>query len=189
MSGECKSYRLNEPMAWEEFKAMPADLQKAYIKAIRAKYNAPISAIARMLGVDRANLSKYLADRGFEKWPKGHQKWEKMAFAEWCYGVPAAEKKADEAQQPADIVEEEQPAEAVEEAPVAEDDLPWDAPEEEEQVPAPVSVPVPLTPLMAVPESGTMDFTGDATKIMNTLVNLFGGAKIKINVHWDVLED
>ena len=31
MSGEVKSYRLNEPMTYAEFRLMPEDLQKTYI--------------------------------------------------------------------------------------------------------------------------------------------------------------
>ena len=41
MSGECKSYRMNSPMKWLEFRFMPRDLQIAYIKAIKEKYNPP----------------------------------------------------------------------------------------------------------------------------------------------------
>ena len=35
MSGECKSYRLNSPMSWDEFKAMPDDIKITYIKLLR----------------------------------------------------------------------------------------------------------------------------------------------------------
>lgn len=35
MSGEVKSYRLNEPMSWREFKAMPDDIKVTYIKLLR----------------------------------------------------------------------------------------------------------------------------------------------------------
>lgn len=182
MNGECKSYRLNEPMKWAEFKVMPDDLKVVYIKAIREKYNAPVAAIAGMMGVDRAQLSRHLAGLGFKGLLKGKYQWDKMAFAEWCYGAPL---EASEEEPAAEEVQ--QPAWAVEEAPVVEDDLPWNELEEEEEAPA--AEPVTLTSLMAVPESGSMTFTGDATRIMNTLVNLFGGAKIKINVHWDVMED
>lgn len=183
MSGECKSYRLNDPMGWNEFRAMPEDIQVAYIKAIKAKYNAPAAAIAKMMGMDRANLARHLHGLGFEKSPPGKQRWEKMAFAEWCYGLPKTEKS----QSVQEEAEEEQYTETLEKDSIAEYDLPWNEPEEEEE--APVSVPVTMTSLMAVPETGSMTFTGDATRIMNTLVNLFGGANIKINVHWDVLED
>ena len=30
MNGECKSYRLNDPMMWEEFKKLPDDIKTMY---------------------------------------------------------------------------------------------------------------------------------------------------------------
>ena len=41
MSGEVKSYRLNKPMTWQEFKAMPHDVQYGYIKLLKSKYSVP----------------------------------------------------------------------------------------------------------------------------------------------------
>ena len=35
MSGECKSFRLNDPMGRKEFMSMPDDLKIVYIQAIR----------------------------------------------------------------------------------------------------------------------------------------------------------
>lgn len=112
MSGECKSYRMNSPMKWQEFKAMPKDLQIAYIKAIKDKYhNPPIGAIAKMMEIDRANLSRYLMSLGFEKGERGHRLWDKMGFAEWCFGVP----KTEECQSVQEEVKEETSVKTVEE--------------------------------------------------------------------------
>lgn len=176
MSGECKSYRLNEPMKWAEFKDMPDDIQKIYITALREKYNVPDAQLARMFGTCQSNCATFLKKKGISRQRHhGKEEWDSDGFLVWAYGAPLAK------------MGEEQPAEAVEEAPAVEDDLPWNAPEEE--APAPVQRPVTLTRLVAVPESGTMSFSGNATQIMNTLVNLFGGAKIRVNVNWDMLED
>ena len=41
MNGECKAYRLNDPMGWKEFKAMPDDLKITYIKLLRKEFNVP----------------------------------------------------------------------------------------------------------------------------------------------------
>jgi hypothetical protein len=51
-NGECKSYRMNEPMTWEQFNEMPDDLKVLYIKAIRNKYQTPDAALADAMGVD-----------------------------------------------------------------------------------------------------------------------------------------
>lgn len=176
MSGECKSYRLNEPMKWAEFKAMPDDIKRDYINLIRERYNAPDSYIADMLGIHKVTLSGFFKALGLQKESKRKhgEAWDRDGWLSWIHGIKTQEGV-------------QQPAEAVEEAPAVEDDLPWNAPEEE--APAPVQRPVTLTRLVAVPESGTMSFSGNATQIMNTLVNLFGGAKIRVNVNWDVLED
>lgn len=177
MSGECKSYRLNDPMQWAEFRTMPDDLKVTYIKLLRQKFNVPDAHIFKMMGINNCSFSKEMSRLGLAVGKrKANTPWDKEGFMDWAYGVVLQEE-----------AKEEQPAEVAEEFPVVEDDLPWTEPEEEEEAPA--SEPVTLTSLMAVPDSGSMTFTGDATRIMNTLVNLFGGAKIKINVNWDVMED
>ena len=38
MNGDVKSYNLNRPMTWEEFRSMPQDLQIMYIKKLRNEY-------------------------------------------------------------------------------------------------------------------------------------------------------
>lgn len=190
MSGECKSYRMNSPMKWQEFKAMPRDLQIAYIKAVKEKYNPPIAAIAKMMEIDRSNLSRHLMILGFENGERGRKPWDKMGFAEWCFGVP----KTEECQN-VEEVKEEIPAEEVmqtEEITIAEDDLPWNKPEEEEIEPAAEPVHhtyVSLDNMRAIPEVGSLTFTGNATQIMNTLVNLLGNTKVMLSVNWNVVEE
>ena len=50
MSSETKTYKMNEPMTWAEFKAMPEDLQRQYLKNLRDLYNVPYATIAKMFG-------------------------------------------------------------------------------------------------------------------------------------------
>lgn len=52
-----KVYRLNSPMNWDEFNAMPDDLKVSYIKLLRKKYNVPDKEVAAMMGVDIDILS------------------------------------------------------------------------------------------------------------------------------------
>ena len=49
MNGECKSYRLNDPMTWAEFKDMPDDLKIKYISMIRNAYGVSDNFIANHL--------------------------------------------------------------------------------------------------------------------------------------------
>lgn len=98
MNGECKSYRLNSPMSWEEFKSMPDDLKVVYIKALREKYNVPNTALAEMFGICGPTLSRYLDTLGLSvgKAAAASKKtWEKEAFLAWRNGVKVeeAEKK------------------------------------------------------------------------------------------------
>ena len=193
MSGECKSYRLNEPMTFAEFRDMPEDIQKTYINLLRQKWNAPVAAIAKMMGTDRANLSRYLHNMGFENFPHGNHKWDKMSFAEWCYGVPNVE----DCQSVQEEVKEETPVEEtpadVEQA-VQIPEVPYETVEE-----TAVEVPSVKVNLIkeegsssinwAIPASGTLTFKGTACEIMNTINRLLGNANVALEVQWTVLED
>lgn len=58
MNGDVKSYRMNDPMTWEEFKSMPDDLKIDYIKLLRQKFNVSDSKIAEMMGIGQNTMSK-----------------------------------------------------------------------------------------------------------------------------------
>ena len=51
MSGETRTYRLNDPMKWAEFKKMPDDIKITYLKLLRERYNVTFTKIGEMLGV------------------------------------------------------------------------------------------------------------------------------------------
>lgn len=148
MNGEVKSYRLNSPMSWAEFKSMPDDLKVVYIQALRKKYKVPDVNIAGMLGIGRQAFIKEVNRLGVSKGKAtgGRRKWDKDGFFAWVNGVDV----------PTPVTEEE-PAEApvIEEAPVedpiqepviisdepeiyVEDDLPFDI--------VPVQEPDPIYP-------------------------------------------
>lgn len=59
LHGECKTYKLGEPMTWEKFSEMPDDLKAIYIKSLRKKFNVPDTEIADMLGVDILVLNEF----------------------------------------------------------------------------------------------------------------------------------
>lgn len=90
MNGEVKSYKLNDPMKWKEFKAMPDDVKVIYITAIRNRWNAPDTEIAKMLGVCKATIIRVIADLGLGKGKKagGSRPWDKEGFYAWVYGAP-----------------------------------------------------------------------------------------------------
>lgn len=63
-NGECKSYRMNEPMTWAQFMEMPDDLKVLYIKAIRKKYHTPDRILAHCMGVADYTFSKKMRELG-----------------------------------------------------------------------------------------------------------------------------
>jgi hypothetical protein len=126
MSGECKSYRLNEPMTREELLAMPDDLKIAYIKAIRNKYGTPDSHLGKAMGFSQQRFAKLVNRLGIArgKAAGGHVKWDKEGFFAWWHGVD---------QLPTPVPEEPTEEPVIEEVPVitteepevfVEDDLP-----------------------------------------------------------------
>ena len=79
MSGECKSYRLNEPMSWKEFMSMPDDIKVTYIKLLRQKFDVPDCKIGEMLGVEKNKMSIEIKRIGLGHGVKhgGNRRWDK----------------------------------------------------------------------------------------------------------------
>ena len=48
LNGPVSTYKLDEPMSWESFKAMPEDLQKKYILGLQENYGANDEMIGKM---------------------------------------------------------------------------------------------------------------------------------------------
>ncbi len=131
MSGECKSFRLNEPMAWKEFKAMPDDVKVTYIKLLQQKFNVPFVHIGKMLGCTQRTISLEIIRLGLSEGKncKGRsKKWDKDGFYAWVNGV----KKP-----PTPVIEEPTEVPVIEEVPIeepiqeeqevfVEDDLPFE---------------------------------------------------------------
>lgn len=88
MNGEVKSYKLNDPMSWGEFKAMPDDIKRTYITALRKKYNVSDTNIAKMMGTDQVNLSSMARKLGIKSTRKSREKWDADGWYAWVNGVP-----------------------------------------------------------------------------------------------------
>jgi hypothetical protein len=172
MSGECKSYRLNEPMKWFEFRQMPDDLKITYIKLLREKFNVPDTYLAKMFGVDQKALSTCMAKLNYAAGKRsGRTKWDKDGFLAWCNGAPIPAKEEIPVEEP-EMSEEE--AEEVLNylgiAPVIEEE-----PEEE--------------PAKVVPNYANMGFEGEAEEVLKTVMGILGKARVRITIGWTVLED
>lgn len=56
MSSECVTYNINKRMTWKEFKKLPDDVKRLYIKNIRQKYDVSDLEIAKMIDVNKRTL-------------------------------------------------------------------------------------------------------------------------------------
>lgn len=167
MSGECKSYRLNEPMNYREFKAMPDDLKVTYIKLLREKYGVPDCKIADMMGLNKVTFSQEIKRIGLGHGEKhgGYKKWDTDGFYAWCNGSSVTKQ------------EEEIP---VVEEPVAEEVT------EEVPVETPVQTPVET---YAIPHHGNMTFNGRTEDILKTVGCLLRNADVRIHITWELVDN
>ena len=62
MNSDVKSYNLNKPMIWEEFRRMPQDLQIMYIKKLRNEFGVPDIVLSKSMGVCKSSFSKAMKD-------------------------------------------------------------------------------------------------------------------------------
>jgi len=152
MNGEVKTYRLNEPMSWKDFKKMPDDIKVSYIKCIREKYQTYDKDIADMLGIDRGSFSVAMKKLGLSSGNAAYKvqqsQEQKDAFDAWAYGVKAG-KEAD--------------------APICDSEV-----KEPE--------PVLIEKKRAIPKNGQMEFNGKTNEILETMAELFGEANVVIKL-------
>lgn len=171
MNGEITTYRINSPMTWQEFKAMPDDLKRLYINWLREKFNAPDSEIADMLGVHRTSLSKLLHTSGLQNSKRRGSRvaWDSEGFTAWRNGVAsgAAERVEETTTQEKETVCLD-PLEAVEPMEPAET--------------AAETTPARTEPLL--PVSGCMQFDGPADQALQVIGNALRGAHVRLYVSW-----
>lgn len=58
LNGPVSTYKLDEPMSWESFKAMPEDLQKKYILNLQETYQANNDMLGKMFGVTGVSVCR-----------------------------------------------------------------------------------------------------------------------------------
>lgn len=93
MNGEVKKYNLTQPMIWAEFRAMPIDLQRKYIKMLQDGYHVSNAMLAEMFGIVPHSVERYLAKNDIPRLSKNEVvKWcrkpeVKAAWKAYCNGV------------------------------------------------------------------------------------------------------
>lgn len=184
MNGECKSYRLNEPMAWPEFKALPDDIKVTYIKLIRERFGVSDKEIADMFGVDRQTVGKWFRclGLGLGKQAGGKKEWDNEKWFKWRSGDKVTNTEPEETT----VTETEVPLPCPDEFHCDPNQTSKDndateateATEEPEVIPnhfADVGKKVEQKP--AIPIRGELTFCGSAEDALRTAAVLLGGGK------------
>ena len=92
LNGPVHTYKLDEPMTWGEFKAMPEDLQKKYILNLQELYRANDTMLGKMFGVGGHAVYKWRARLEIGSLGKARLKTKErdILYAKWdafCNGV------------------------------------------------------------------------------------------------------
>lgn len=181
MNGELKTYRLNDPMTWAEFRALPDDIKKMYINAIRERFNPCDSAIAQMLGTDPSTFLKRLKRLGL---PHGSGKlgkeWDRAGFEAW-----AKVEKPTEAYQSLPKPTEEAVTEVTEVTEETEEK------NEVKYIECPTLTKEDIKRLFptrtkAIPKAGKMEFEGTTENIVEAIASLLGGAEVRLTITWGI---
>lgn len=169
MNGELKTYRLNDPMTWEEFKALPDDIKKIYIKAIQEKFNPFDRDIARTLfGVHPSTFLDVLKRLGMchGNVDRGRQ-WDKAGFEAWARG--------------------EKPTEAYQSLPKPTEEEVTEVTEEPKEIRLNDLLKVrAVEKKKSIPKTGSMKFEGKTEDILETIASVLGGAEVRLVIQWSL---
>lgn len=164
MNGEVKSYRLNDPMTYAEFKSMPDDIKVTYIKLLRERYNVSDTMISEMFGCSQKTVSNEFIRLGISRGKgKGKTKCDADGWSAFLNGVFGTVTETNP------IVES-----AVQECEVVES-----AVQECEVVDKSVSR-LDIT-------SGQIAFVGDVNSVFEVVKQLVGESSVRMTVTWECL--
>lgn len=160
MSSEVKTYKMNEPISWAEFKAMPEDLQRQYLKNLRESYNVSFSEIGRMFGVSKYAINATARSLGIGQGSPGSKKdFDRKSWEAFINGNnPIVKPVLDDV---TSITEVNNTPETPKNEPVAVNEF-----------------------KAAIPLYGSMTFSGNATEALKTMIAILGGAAVDITISW-----
>lgn len=186
MNGEVKSYKLNDPMSWAEFKAMPDDIKRAYITALRKRYNVSDRKIADMMGTEQVNLSRAARLLGIKSSRKSKEAWDEDGWCAWVNGVQVEDKE--EVAETVRETEESMAEFRAEQDRIAEEvkrkvEVALEKCDESVLKPAEKCDCKP-----AIPGWGQMELEGGVEECAKTLEMLLADKRVKLAVSWTVVE-
>lgn len=180
MNGEVKTYKLHDPMTWSEFKDLPDDLKKEYVKYIRQRFKATDTALADAFGISLSHFCKLTKKLGLpsgrshsaigKRWYKSE---ERKNFEKWWYGEEyetldndiSEEVRTDTENSKEDILEEESAHIQVQNTAIKVNDINSNS---------------------SVPNSGRLEFTCEAFKALDMVKQILGSANVSIDISWTV---
>lgn len=200
LNGPVSTYKMDEPMTKESFKAMPEDLQKQYIRGLQEMYQATDGMLGEMFGASSVTVLGWRRKLGIDALPNSrvspyehtirHAKWE--AFCNGVVGgkpgepgepktveVPVAEAAVEEANE---TFLDEKLAEFDE--PVLFEDFDIQDHSDPETVHAGTLIPVytPVPSRLDVTYIEDIDDMDDLKRIVQTLHIPTGKCKIRISI-------
>ena len=166
MNGEVKTYALNRPMRWKEFKMLPDDVRREYIENLQKRFGVMQKDLAVMFGVSVNSVGLETKKLGI-KFPHrgGWANTNNGGFRAFC----AEEPKAD----PVETTTETKPT-----AP----EVAVDPPEEVKATAAP-----PVQNRGGAPKSGSLCFENTTTaEALNLVYSVLGSVSMaKLSVSWE----
>ena len=166
MNGEVKTYALNRPMRWKEFKMLPDDVRREYIENLQKRFGVMQKDLAVMFGVSVNSVGLETKKLGI-KFPHrgGWANTNNGGFRAFC----AEEPKDDPVENPT----ETKPSEPEDEEPP-------------EEVKAPDALPVQNR--WGAPKSGSLCFENTTTtEALNFVFSVLGSVSIaRLSVSWEV---
>lgn len=89
-NGKVKVMKLSEPMSWEQFKAMPSDLQKEYVQKLAFQFHCRKADLCELFGVNVPTISRKMREIGIDPalFPKGRRVKDEdlYRFRKWVNG-------------------------------------------------------------------------------------------------------
>ena len=82
LCGPVVTYRMNEPLTWDELKSYPEDVQREYVTGLRNKYGVTSRCVAEMLGLKPSSFYGLgfngIFSRGYKMTPEQKAGWSQF---------------------------------------------------------------------------------------------------------------
>ena len=82
LCGPVATYKMNEPLKWEELKSYPDDVQREYVTGLRNKYGVTSRCVAEMLGLKPSSFYGLgfngIFSRGYKMTPEQKAGWDQF---------------------------------------------------------------------------------------------------------------